>query len=143
MQSLRTGKTMVSAGLALLLVLALVLPVLSTDYLAGQATPFDVVQAGSIHWGIVAAVFLLWLGVQFFWPATPETTKLGMTISATILWLSLALFFNFQANTVCDLLGTECTGAAQYGGAVAFFTLMGGLGIVLLWTRFLADEVTF
>ncbi len=143
MQSIRAGKPLASAALALLLVLALVLPIVSTEYLAGPATPFDVIQAGAIHWGIVAAIFLIWLGVQLFWSTTTETTKLSMTISATILWFSLALFFNFQENTVCDLLGTECTGAAQYGGAVAFFTLMGGLGIVLLWTRFLSDEISF
>jgi hypothetical protein len=130
MQSIRAGKTLVSSALALLLVLALVLPVFSTEYLAGPTTPWDVVQAGAIHWIIVGGIAILWLGVQLFWPATSETTKLGLSVSATILWLSLALFFNFR-------------GSAEFGGAVAFFTLMGGLGVVLLWTRFLADDVTF
>jgi hypothetical protein len=35
-------------------------------------------------------------------------------------WLALTLFFNFKDET--------------YGGPVAFFSLMGGLGVVLLWT---------
>jgi hypothetical protein len=130
MQSVRVGKSLASAALALLLVLALILPGLSTEYLAGPATPFDIVQAGAIHWGIVGALALLWLGVQLFWPATNETTKLSLAASATILWISLALFFNFQ-------------GQPEFGGPVAFFTLMGGLGVMLLWTRFLADEITF
>ena len=130
MQSIRAGKTLVSSALALLLVLALVLPVFSTEYLAGPTTPWDIVQAGAIHWIIVGGIAILWLGVQLFWPATSETTKLGLSVSATILWLSLALFFNFR-------------GSAEFGGPVAFFTLMGGLGVVLLWTRFLADDVTF
>ncbi|HUY76609.1 MAG TPA: hypothetical protein VMV29_07540 [Ktedonobacterales bacterium] len=125
----RTAKPLVSALLSLLFVLALTLPFLSTDSIAGPTTPFDVVQAGSIHWGIVLAFALLWLGVQFFWQAPAEATKLGMAASATIVWLSLTLFFNFK-----DL---------QFGGPVAFFALMGGLGVVLLWTRFLADEITF
>ena len=130
MQPIRVGKPLVSGALALLLVLALVLPVLSTDFLAGPATPFDVVQAGAIHWGIVGAVFVLWLGVQFFWPASAENTKLSMAVSATILWISLAIFFNFN-------------GDAEFGGAVAFFTLVGALGVTLLWTRYLADDIPF
>lgn len=130
MQPVRIGKPLLSAGLSLALVLALVLPVLSTDYLAGKATPFDVVQAGAIHWGIVGAIFVLWLGVQLFWPATVEMTKLGMAISATILWLSLAIFFNYNEQPA-------------WGGPVAFFMLMGGLGVTLLWVRFLADDISF
>jgi len=88
-----------------------------------------VVQAGALHWGFVIFFGLLWLGAQLFWDAPVEATKLGMAISATIVWLSLTLFFNF--------------GNPIYGGPVAFFALMGGLGVVLLWTRFLADEITF
>jgi len=130
LQSVRIGKTLVGSALALLLVLALTLPWVSTEFLAGPLTPFDIVQAGSIHWGIVAAIFLLWLGVQLFWPANTETTKLSLAVSATILWISLAIFFNFR-------------GQPDWGGPIAFFTLMGGLGVTLIWTRFLADDINF
>lgn len=130
MQSSRVGKPLTSAALSLALVLALVLPILSVQFLAGPTTPFDIVQAGSIHWGIVAAIFLAWLGIQLFWPTSTENTKLSMVVSATILWLSLAIFFNFN-------------GQPEWGGPVAFFTLVGGLGVVLAWTRFLADEISF
>jgi hypothetical protein len=129
MASTRSMKPLVSALLALLFVIAFVAPFLSVDYLAGKSTQFDVVQAGAIHWGVIIAFGLLWLGAQLFWDATVEATKLGMAISATIVWLSLTLFFNFQNPT--------------YGGPVAFFALMGGLGVTLLWTRFLADEISF
>ncbi|HEU5439469.1 MAG TPA: hypothetical protein VFU88_09275 [Ktedonobacterales bacterium] len=129
MPSSRTAKPLVSSVLALLFVLAFVAPFLQYDYLAGPETPFDPVQAGSIRYGVILAFALLWLGVQLFWKAPTEATKLGMTLSATIAWLALALFFGFHD--------------PQYGGPVAFFTLMGSLGIVLLWTRFLADEITF
>lgn len=129
MTSSRSPKPLVSALLALLFVFAFVAPFLTIAYLAGPSTPFDIVQAGAIHWGVIFAAGLLWFGVQLFWEAPAEATKLGMAVSATIVWLSLALFYNFQNLT--------------YGGPVAFFALMGGLGVVLLWTRFLADEITY
>lgn len=129
MTSSRSPKPLVSALLALLFVFAFVAPFLSVDYLAGPSTSFDVVQAGAIHWGAVIGLGLIWLATQLFWEAPVEATKLGMAISATIVWLSLSLFFNFQNVT--------------YGGPVAFFALMGGLAVVLLWTRFLADEISF
>lgn len=129
MTSNRSPKPLVSALLALLFVFAFVAPFLSVDYLAGPTTPFDVVQAGAIHWGAIFALGLVWLGAQLFWEAPAEATKLGMAISATIVWLALTLFFNFQNVT--------------YGGPVAFFALMGGLAVTLLWTRFLADEISF
>lgn len=97
--------------------------------MAGRTTPWDILQAGAIHWAVVIGLGVIWLGVQLFWNAPVEATKLGMAISATIAWLSLALFFNFHDPT--------------WGGPVAFFALTGGLGVVLLWTRFLADEITF
>lgn len=129
MSTFRSPKPLVSALLALLFVFAFVVPFLSTATLAGPSTPFDIYQAGAIHWGIVFALAFIWLGVQLFWNAPVEATKLGMAISATIAWLSLALFFNFH-NPI-------------YGGPVAFFALTGGLAVVLLWTRFLSDEITF
>lgn len=129
MNTVRSSKPLVSSLLALLFVLSFVLPFLQFDYLAGPATPFDVVQAGSIRWGIISLFGLVWLGIQLFWKAPAEATKLGLAASATIFWLSLTLFFGFHD--------------PQYGGPVAFFSLMGGLGIVLIWTRFLADDVSY
>ncbi len=129
MASARSPKPLVSALLALLFVFTFVAPFLSVNFLAGPSTPFDVVQAGAIHWGAIIGAGLIWLGAQLFWDAPVEATKFGMAISATIVWLSLTLFFNFSD--------------AVYGGPVAFFALMGGLGVVLLWTRFIADEIAF
>jgi hypothetical protein len=129
MAPVRNPKPLVSTLLALLFVLALVVPFLQTDVLAGPGTPFDVVQAGTIRWAIVGAIALLWLGIQLFWPATPSTTKLGMAASATVVWLALTLFFNFSVEGI--------------GGAVAFFALVGGLGIVLVWTHYFSDEISY
>ena len=127
--SLRNPKPLVSTVLALLIVVAQIVPFLSVATLAGPTTPWDVVQAGSIHWGIVGGLALIWFFVQLFWKAPVESTKLGLAASATIFWLALTLFFNY--------------GDPVFGGPVAFFALMGGLGIVLLWTRFLADDIHF
>jgi len=131
MLSSRGAKPLVSIFLSLLLVLAFVLPFLQYNFLAGPVTPFDKVQAGAIRFGIIMALALIWLGVQLFWKAPSEATKLGMAASATIVWLALVFFFNFTEETV------------GFGGAMAFFVLMGGLGVTLMWTRFLADEINF
>lgn len=128
MLSSRGAKPLVSVLLSLLFVLAFVLPFLQYNFLAGPLTPFDKVQAGSIRFGIIFALGLLWLGIQLFWNAPAEATKLGMAASATIVWLSLTFFFNFTVE--------------GFGGAMAFFVLMGGLGVTLLWTRFLSDEIS-
>jgi hypothetical protein len=124
MPTTRSAKPLVSALLALLFVVSFVAPFLVTNALSK-----DALQAGVIHWSVVIGLFIIWLGVQLFWNAPTEATKLGMAISATIAWLSLTLFFDFSNPT--------------YGGPVAFFALTGGLGVTLLWTRFLADEITF
>src|SRR6185437_7144461 len=92
MLSSRGAKPLVSIFLSLLLVLAFVLPFLQYNFLAGPVTPFDKVQAGAIRFGIIMALALIWLGVQLFWKAPSEATKLGMAASATIIWLALVFF---------------------------------------------------
>jgi hypothetical protein len=136
MAPVRSLKPLVSVGLALLFVLSFIAPFMQVEYLAGPTTPFDIVQAGAIRWGTIIGFGLLWLAVQLFWPAPAESTKLGMLASVTIVWLSLVFFFNYNP----PLGNFDLT---EYGGAVAFFSLMGGLGLVLLWTRFLSDELSF
>ncbi|MGO8949377.1 MAG: hypothetical protein ACLQUY_17350 [Ktedonobacterales bacterium] len=131
MSNSRTAKPLVSSLLALLFVLCFVLPFLQFDYLAGPITPFDEVQAGSIRWGVILTVALIWLGVQLFWKAPVDASKLGLTASATICWLSLTLLFGFKDQSL----------DAGQRGAVAFFALMGGLGITLLWLHYLSDDV--
>ncbi len=135
MLSSRGAKPLVSILLALLLVLAFVVPFLQYNFLAGPLTPFDKVQAGSIRYGVIIAIALLWLGIQLFWKAPSAISKLGMASSFTILWLALVFFFNFHSENPNVTVG--------FGGAVAFFTLMGGLGVTLLWAHFLSDEINY
>jgi hypothetical protein len=61
--------------------------------------------------------------------ATAETKKLNATATLTIIWLSLILFYPFK-----DPNNTN-------SGAVAFFVMLGGLAVVVLWVRFFSDEL--
>lgn len=65
---------------------------------------------------------------------TPQTTKLSLTTCLTMAWLALILFFPFNPPP-----GVDPT--TYPGGAVGFFTLLGGLGICILWVHFFADEI--
>lgn len=67
----------------------------------------------------------------------PETTKLSLTAVLTVVWLSLIIFYPF--NPPANL--SDAQSATWPGGAVGFFTLIGGLGISVLWVRFFADEI--
>ena len=68
---------------------------------------------------------------NLFYKASAESTKLSWTASLTIVWLSLIIFYPFKAPT---------TDTGQ-SGAIAFFTLIGGLAVVVLWVRFFSDEI--
>lgn len=68
---------------------------------------------------------------------SPDTTKLSLTTDLTIAWLSLILFYPF--NPPAD--ATPVAATTWPGGAVGFFALIGGLGIVVLWVHFFADEI--
>jgi len=67
----------------------------------------------------------------------PETTKLSLTAALTMVWLALIIFYPFNPPAGAD----DTTVATWPGGAVGFFTLIGGLGICVLWVRFFADEI--
>jgi hypothetical protein len=85
----------------------------------------------------IIAVFAIWFAFMVFYRrSSVETTKLSITASLTLIWLALVLFFPFRALVA---QGGNAEGAS---GAVAFFCLMGGLGISVLWIRFLADDIT-
>lgn len=72
---------------------------------------------------------LIVVGYNIFINAHHETKKLIATVTLTIAWLSLIIFYPFKdkANTAA--------------GAVGFFTLLGGLAVVVLWVRFFSDDI--
>jgi hypothetical protein len=84
----------------------------------------------NLKWIWIIAFGVIWLMFQLFWRASSETTKLSLGVSYTLVWLALAFFFPFKDPTIESQAGT-----------VAFFLLAGGLGLVLIWTRFFADEL--
>ena len=68
---------------------------------------------------------------------SPETTKLSLTTALTMVWLSLILFYPF--NPPNNLTSDQA--ATWPGGAMGFFTLIGGLAVCVLWVRFFSDEI--
>ena len=82
--------------------------------------------------GLLILFFYHLLIPQIFgYPSNPEATKLSWTAVFTIAWLALMFFYPFTDSNVDE--GTR--------GAVAFFALVGGLGVCLLWIRFFSDEI--
>ena len=92
--------------------------------------PVNYAVSFDLRWIWIVAFAVVWLMFQLFWRASSETTKLSLGVSYTLIWLALAFFFPFKDPNI-----------ESQAGAVAFFTLAGGLGVVLIWTRFLADEL--
>jgi hypothetical protein len=74
--------------------------------------------------GLLIVVFY-----HIFVNANGETKKLSLTSTLTIVWLALIIFYPFK-----DPSNTN-------SGAIAFFTLLGGLAVVVLWVRFFSDEL--
>jgi len=89
---------------------------------------------GGINMNFKDLVVLIGLLVIVFYHIfnrpNPETTKLSLTTALTIAWLSLIIFYPFKDPN-----------NQTYSGAVAFFTLMGGLAVCVFWVRFFADEI--
>ena len=106
-------------------------PTLVIDFGAGITMSFK------LYLIILGLPILIFYNILY--PATTEVTKLGMTCAVTIMWLSVLLFYRFQ-----PLQGTEVQYAAGklYDGAIGFFTLVGGLGVCVLWVRFFSDEIS-
>ncbi len=80
---------------------------------------------------VIAFIGILVLAFyHILYRSTPETTKLSLTASLTLMWLTLIIFYPFQPLQ-----------AGQNDGAVGFFALIGGLAVCVLWIRFFSDEI--
>ncbi len=91
------------------------------DFGNGVTFPF---QTFVVLIGLLVIVFY-----HIFYRSSAETNKLSWTSVATLSWLALIIFYPFKDPTNFN------------GGAVGFFTLIGGLGICVLWVRFFSDEI--
>lgn len=82
---------------------------------------------------VIAIVFLIIVFYHIFYQSGPATNKLSLTAALTAAWLALIIFYPFKdpSNQL----------SPSPGGAVAFFTLVGGLVVCLLWVYFFSDEI--
>lgn len=97
-------------------------PTLVIDFGGGVTTNFRLV--------VVLTGLLVIILYHIYYPASNEATKLSLTAGLTVVWLSLIIFYPF--------LDPKNTAS----GAVGFFTLVGGLGVSVLWVRFFSDEIS-
>jgi hypothetical protein len=76
---------------------------------------------------VIAGLLIIFFFNQFY-PSSIGVTKLSWTSVLTVTWLSLIIFYPFKTD--------------PDGGAVAFFTLLGGLAVCVLWVHFFSDEIS-
>jgi hypothetical protein len=86
---------------------------------------------------VVLIGLLIIVFYHIFYRSSVETTKLSLTACLTVIWLALIIFYPFNPPATY----TDAQKSTWPGGAVAFFTLVGGLAVCLLWIRFFADEI--
>src|SRR5215469_7579879 len=123
----RIDKIAIAIVLAILwvCVFLFIRPTLVIDF--GAGIPYINLRLALIVLGLLILFFF-----HLFYPSSTETTKLSWTAVFTLSWLALMFFYPFTDLTVDE--GTR--------GAVAFFALVGGLGVCLLWIRYFSDEIT-
>ncbi len=85
---------------------------------------------------VVLVILLIIVLYHIFDRPNPQTTKLSLTVALTLVWISLIMFYPFNPTGNDPALNVTWP-----GGAVAFFTLIGGLGISVLWVYFLSEEI--
>src|SRR5262249_43421418 len=120
-------KPLISAIIALVWLGCFVFIDAGPDGVLQKGLNFDHIGANAVKWGAIIAVGIVWLLVQIFLDAPGESSLLSLAVSGSVLWLGLLLFYKFIGNR-------------EFGGTVAFFALVGGLIVVITWTRYLADE---
>ncbi len=83
-----------------------------------------------------ALLTLLWICCFLFIKST-LVIEFGGGINANFKRLSLIIFYPF--NPPANLTSDQAT--TWPGGAIGFFTLIGGLAVCVLWIRFFSDEI--
>lgn len=86
----------------------------------------------SFKLAVIALGLLIIILYHIFYRSSTEVTRLSLGVDYTISWLALIFFYGFRDPAIDE--GTR--------GAVAFFALVGGLGVCLLWIRFFSDEIS-
>lgn len=122
MNNKAVSKVLIGIVLTILWILCFlyISPTLSIDFGGGATISLKIVA-------IILGLLIIFFFHQFY-RSPVEVTKLSWTSVLTVAWLSLILFYPFKTDV--------------NGGAVAFFTLLGGLAVCVLWVHFLADEIS-
>ncbi len=126
MVAVKPAKPFISAILAFIWLSAFVFINTESSGFLQNTFSLDATSASAVKWGTILVLGVVWLLAQVFIPATAESSRLSLAISGSILWLGLLFFYRFSD--------------PNYGGTVAFFALVGGLAVVLIWSRYLSDE---
>lgn len=95
-------------------------PTLVIDFGGGVTISFKLVA-------VLIGLLIIFFYHQLYRSST-EVNKLSWTSVATLVWLSLILFYPFRTS--------------EAGGAIGFFALIGGLAVCVLWVRFFSDEIS-
>lgn len=95
-------------------------PTLVIDFGGGATISFKLVA-------VLIGLLIIFFYHQVYRSST-EVNKLSWTSVATLVWLSLILFYPFRTS--------------EAGGAIGFFALIGGLAVCVLWVRFFSDEIS-
>lgn len=127
-RAITPGKPVASVLISLLWVIAFVVIPSWSFHIPDD--PVNYALSLNIKWIAIIALAVVWLMFQLFWRSSSETTKLSLGVSYTLLWLALVFFFPFKDPNI-----------ESQAGAAAFFALAGGLGVVLIWVRFLSDDI--
>jgi len=98
-------------------------PTLVIDFGAGIIMNFKLL--------VVLLGLLIIIFYNIFYRSSTEITKLSLTVSYTIAWLALIIFYFPRTDQ-----------HSTYYGVIGFFTLVAGLGVCLVWIRYFSDEVT-
>ncbi len=101
----------------------LIKPTLIIDWVGDNSVTTPLLLVTTVI-GLLVIVFY-----HIFYRSSAETNKLSWTAAFTITWLALIIFYPFKDPNNLN------------SGAVAFFTLISGLAVCLLWVRFFSDEI--
>lgn len=95
-------------------------PTLVIDFGGGVTINFKLVA-------VIIGLLIIFFYHQFY-RSPVEVNKLSWTSVVTVVWLALILFYPYKTS--------------EAGGAVGFFTMLGGLAVCVLWVRFFSDEIS-
>ncbi|HVB23068.1 MAG TPA: hypothetical protein VNG51_14085 [Ktedonobacteraceae bacterium] len=129
--ALEIRKVLGGIVLALLLdcIFLFIKPTLAIDW--GFGLPLMSLQLVVLLVGLLIVVLY-----HLYYRSSATTTRLSLTSMFTVIWLSLIVFFPFNPPATAS----DTVKSSWNGSAVAFFVLISGLALSVLWVHFFSDE---